>query len=715
MAYDIGPRVGIDGEAQFRKEIQQITENIKTLGSELKVVASAADAEGESIESLSKKNDILNRTISELEKRLSAQQDMLDKATQKFGEADTRTQKWQRTVNETESQLNKLRGEVRKNEQAMDDLASGADDAGDATEELGAAADKSSGRLDAMAVTVGNLAANAIQAAISAITDFIGALWNLDEATEEYRQSQGRLDTAFENAGFSAETAGEAYSGFYAILGDNDRATEAAQLLAQLAENEEDVANWTDIAAGVAGTFGDALPIESLIEAANETANVGEVTGVLADALNWIGISEEEFNTQLAACSTEAERNRLIMDTLTGAYDGASDAFWRNNEVLVETRRNQVGMNDALATLGGTIATLKNQLTNELSPALQGIVTAFSAILGGQEGAGVDLGVALQNLITSIGELAPDIMAAGGQILSNIGVGISTALPTLLEVGGQILSEITQGILDAIPDMVAQLPQIITEFISFISGKLPDILEQGTVMLNNFTSGLISAIPDFVAQLPELITEFVNFIASNLPQIAESGINILLNLIEGIISAIPELIASLPQIIEAIVTGIGNLLGSIVDVGKSIVEGIWQGIKNAASWLIGKITGWFNNIVGGVKKFLGIASPSKLFADEIGENMGLGIGEGFENSMGTVQREINRAMGGLLPDVSGNVSVTGSTASSGGVGSGAADFAGAISRALSGAVVYMDGRKVGQLITRQQNNTIRANGLVPTI
>ena len=715
MPYDIGPKIGIDGEAEFRKEIQNISENIKTLGSELKVVASAADAEGESIESLSKKNEILNRTISELEKRLSAQQDMLDKATQKFGEADTRTQKWQRTVNETESQLNKLRGEVRKNEQAMDDLASGADDAGDATEELGAAADKSRGRLDAMAVTVGNLAANAIQAAISAITDFIGALWNLDEATEEYRQSQGRLDTAFENAGFSAETAGEAYSGFYAILGDNDRATEAAQLLAQLAENEEDVANWTDIAAGVAGTFGDALPIESLIEAANETANVGEVTGVLADALNWIGISEEEFNTQLAACSTEAERNRLIMDTLTGAYDGASDAFWRNNEVLVETRRNQVGMNDALATLGGTIATLKNQLTNELSPALQGIVTAFSAILGGQEGAGIDLGVALQNLITSIGELAPDIMAAGGQILSNIGVGISTALPTLLEVGGQILSEITQGILDAIPDMVAQLPQIITEFISFISGKLPDILEQGTVMLNNFTSGLISAIPDFVAQLPELITEFVNFIASNLPQIAESGISILLNLIEGIISAIPELIASLPQIIGAIVTGIGNLLGSIVDVGKSIVEGIWQGIKNAASWLIGKITGWFNNIVGGVKKFLGIASPSKLFADEIGENMGLGIGEGFENSMGTVQREINRAMGGLLPDVSGNVSVTGSTASSGGVGSGAADFAGAISRALSGAAVYMDGRKVGQLITRQQNNTIRANGLVPTI
>lgn len=713
MPYDIGPKIGVDGEAEFRKQIQQITENIKTLGSELKVVASAADAEGESIQSLSQKNEILNKTISQLEDRLTAQRNMLDKATAKYGEADSRTQKWQRTVNATETELNNLRAQINKNNTAIDKMESATSEADNALDDLGNSADSASSKLSSMTVAMGNLIASGIQAAISAVGNLVSSLWNLDESTEEFRQAQGRLNTAFENAGYSAETAQQAYDGFYSVLGDTDRATEASQLLAQLAEDEQDVAKWTEIAAGVNGTFGDALPIESLIEAANETANVGEVTGVLADALNWIGISEEEFNTQLAACSTEAERNRLIMDTLTGAYDGASDAFWRNNEVLVETRRNQVGMNDALATLGGTIATLKNQLTNELSPALQGIVTAFSAILGGQEGAGIDLGVALQNLITSIGELAPDIMAAGGQILSNIGVGISTALPTLLEVGGQILGEITQGILDAIPDMVAQLPQIITEFISFISGKLPDILEQGTVMLNNFTSGLISAIPDFVAQLPELITEFINFIASNLPQIAESGISILLNLIEGIISAIPELIASLPQIIEAIVTGIGNLLGSIVDVGKSIVEGIWQGISNAASWLIGKITGWFNNIVGGVKKFLGIASPSRLFADEVGANMALGVGEGFDDEIGYVRRQIDRGMSSLIPDVSGSVSVSGSASAAG--AAGAVDISGALSRALNGVAVYMDGRKVGQLITRQQNNTIRANGLVPTI
>lgn len=715
MPYDIGPKIGIDGEAEFRKQIQQITENIKTLGSELKVVASAADAEGESIDSLSQKNEILTKTIGQLEDRLAAQRNMLDRATEKYGEADSRTQKWQRTVNATETELNQLRAQINKNNTAMDKLESGTRDADDAMDDLGSAAEGTGGKLSAMTVAMGNLIASGIQAAISAVGNLVSSLWNLDEATEEFRRAQGRLNTAFEAAGFSAEAAEEAYDGFYSVLGDTDTATEASQLLAQLAESEEDVARWTEIAAGVSGTFGDSLPIESLIEAANETAKVGEVTGTLADALNWVGISEDEFNEKLAECSSESERNRLIMETLSAQYDDAADAFRRNNAVLIEARENQAAMDRTLANLGSTIANIKNQLTNALGPALRGIVDAFNAILSGEEGGGANLGAALQQFFASIGELAPQVMEVGGQILSSIAQGIVTALPTLLTTAGQIITELANGIVNAIPNLVARLPEIITNFVNFISEQLPTILEEGTRLLNEFVTGIINAIPDFVARLPEMITAFVGFVTDNLPTILQSGVDILTNLIQGIIDTIPELVNHLPEIVNAIVNGIGDLMGSIIDIGENIVKGIWEGITNLAEWIREKVTGFFNSIVNGAKRLLGIASPSKLFADEIGENMGLGIGEGFENSMGTVQREINRAMGGLLPDVSGNVSVTGSAASSGGVGSGAADFAGAISRALSGAVVYMDGRKVGQLITRQQNNTIRANGLVPTI
>ena len=714
MPYDIGPKIGIDGEAEFRKQIQQITENIKTLGSELKVVASAADAEGESIDSLSQKNEILTKTIGQLEDRLTAQRNMLDRATEKYGEADSRTQKWQRTVNATETELNQLRAQINKNNTAMDKLESGTRDADDAMDDLGSAAESTGGKLSAMTVAMGNLIASGIQAAISAVGNLVSSLWNLDEATEEFRRAQGRLNTALEAAGFSAETAEEAYDGFYSILGDTDTATEASQLLAQLAENEEDVAKWTEIAAGVSGTFGDSLPIEGLIEAANETAKVGEVTGTLADALNWVGVSEDEFNEKLAACSDESERNRLIMETLSAQYDDAADAFRRNNAVLIEARENQAAMDRTLANLGSTIANIKNQLTNALGPALRGIVDAFNAILSGEEGGGASLGAALQQFFASIGELAPQVMEVGGQILSGIAQGIVAALPTLLTTGAQIIMQLASGILSAIPQMVSQLPEIISEFINYISGQFPAILQEGTELLNNFVDGIIGAIPDFVAKLPQVITAFVNFIVSNLPTILQSGVDILTNLVEGIISAIPQLVAALPQIIEAIVSGIGSLMGNILDVGRSIVEGIWQGITNAGSWLVGKITGWFDGVVGSVKRFLGINSPSRVFADQVGANMALGVGEGFADEMGVVERQLNRAMSGLAPSVSGSVSVSGSAAGGGSSGVGA-DIGAAVSRALNGAIVYMDGRKVGQLITRQQNNTIRANGLVPTI
>lgn len=733
MAYDLGPKIGIDGEAEFRKQIQQISENVKTLGSELKVVASAADLEGDSIESLSSKNEILNKTISELEKKLSAQQDMLQKATKEFGETDTKTQKWQRTVNATETELNKLRSQVSKNEKAMDELEKGTDDASDAMDDLGDAADNSGGKLDAMTVAMGNLISSGIQAAIDGVIDLASEIWNLDEATEEYRKAQGRLQTAFEAAGYSTETAQQAYTEFYKILGDTDTATEASQLLAQLAEREEDVATWTEIAAGVSGTFGDSLPIEGLIEAANETAKVGEVTGTLADALNWVGISEDEFNEKLAACSSESERNQLIMEALSGAYDEASDAFYRNNEVLVQARENQAAMDEVMGNLGATISNLKNSLMNELAPALTGVVNAFNGLLNNEEGAPEQFAASIQALVEQVTAMLPDLISAGTQLLTSLVTGIIQALPSLLaavpeivggfvttlasnfpqilQAGTDVLDQLTTGIEQGIPDMLSRIPEIVVQFLNYITEQLPTILDKGVELLNSMVDGILDAIPDMVAQLPQIITAFINFIADSLPDIVQAGIDILLNLLQGILNTIPELVANLPQIIEAIVNGIGALMGSIVDIGANIVRGIWQGIQSLASWIKNKVTGFFSGIVNGVKSFLGIASPSKVFA-EMGENMALGLGKGFDGEMGAVERSINRSMANLLPDVSSSVKVKGATASG---TSAASDITGAIANALSGAVVYMDGRKVGQLITRQQNNSIRANGLVPTM
>lgn len=227
---------------------------------------------------------------------------------------------------------------------------------------------------------VTDFAKKTIKFGAAAATGLAAGFLALDNATEEYRIAQGKLNTAYEAAGYSARAASTAYGEFYKILGDTDTATEASQLLAKLTRSEQDVTSWTRIAAGVSGTFGDSLPIEGLIESSNETAKTAKVTGVLADALNWVGIREDNFNAKLARCSDEGERNRLLMDTLTASYEGAADAFYRNNQELVRARANQAAMNTVTAKMGSAAQTAKNWIWQLLGAQEDGSLRAGSAL-----------------------------------------------------------------------------------------------------------------------------------------------------------------------------------------------------------------------------------------------------------------------------------------------------------------------------------------------
>lgn len=513
--------------------------------------------------------------------------------------------------------------------------------------------------------SAGKVAAAGIGAVTAAAGAAVGGLLALEQSTEEYRIAQGKLNTAYEAAGYSAEAAQEAYKGFYEILGDTDTATEASQLLAKLAQSEEDVAKWTNIAAGVNGTFGDSLPIEGLIEASNETAKVGTVTGVLADALNWAGISEDEFNSKLAAAGSESERNQLIMETLAGTYDEASDAFYRNNEAIVAARDSQIMMDQALSTLGKTVSDVKNRLMSEFVPELANVATAFSGMLSGTEGADEQFATAVGELVnTAVSKLPeflsmgvqiltalasgivqsiPTVVAAIPQIVAEIGAALAELLPQVLDMGIQLLDQLVTGIETGLPDMVARLPQIIDEFLTFITDSLPQILDKGVEMLNSLANGIIDSIPIFVSNLPKIITSFVNFIAENLPKIVEAGISIIGNLIIGLLKAIPDLVASLPQIMNAIIDGFYALMGSVADIGVDIVKGIWNGIKSMAGWIGDQVAGFFGGLIDGAKNLLGIHSPSTVFAD-MGKNMALGLGEGWDSEFSQIKGDIEGGM-----------------------------------------------------------------------
>ena len=401
----------------------------------------------------------------------------------------------------------------------------------------------------------------------------------MDSATEDYRIAQGKLNTAYEAAGYSAETAATAYNEFYQILGDTDTATEASQLLSKLVQNEQDVTKWTRVAAGVSGTFGDSLPIEGLIEATNETAKVGKVTGVLADALNWVGISEDKMNERLERTSSEAERNRILLETLTGSYDDAADAFYRNNEQLVQARKNQAALSAMTAKLGNASAIAKNSLMRLFGVQEDGSIRAGSALAWLNDRA--------ESVLAKFQEWSQD--------------GTMDALAQKLDQGlaraGEMAGNAFQWVLDhgdTIKRWVVGLGTALAlvKVAQFASGVMNAIK---TVKLFASTVGAIVAANPVVLAIVAAIAA-ISLLVANWDKVKAKAGELwdgIKTVFGGIKDSIVGAFNSAKEAVGSFFSWIGDKLSALDGAIESVpvIGSIYRGIKGAGSWVIDKVTG----------------------------------------------------------------------------------------------------------------------------
>lgn len=497
------------------------------------------------------------------------------------------------------------------------------DEASDKVESIGS-------KLKTGLATAGKVGAAGIGLVTTAASAAVGGLLALESASEEYRVAQGKLNAAFQAAGLSSESAREAYTGFYEILGDTDTATEASQLLAKLVQNESDIVDWTYIAAGVYGTFGDSLPIEGLIEASNETAKVGEVTGVLADALNWAGISEDDFNAALSECTSEAERNQLITETLYKTYEDATSAFYQNNQALYKARDAQILLDETMATLGETVSQVKTNLLREFMPSLAQVASGFTGMVTGVSGAEQQFSQGIGNLITSAVAM----------------------LPQFLDFGVQILSSVASGIVDNLPVLISAVPQVITSLVTAVQDLWPTIVDAGGQILVQVGNGIVEAIPDMLEKLPDVIVSLLEFFTDNFPKIITTGAEMLGQLLGGIIGAIPTIALKLPEVIVAIVQALETGWDSLKEAGKYLLEGLWAGISDKVQWLKDKVSGVVDTIKGWFTGSDGFDehSPSRWSRQVfryIMDGGALGLDDGLGNVMNTIESAGNTIKNGL--------------------------------------------------------------------
>ena len=389
-----GLTIKIGGDtSELLDALKDVEDRGKSLSGELRDINKLLKLDPKNTELLAQKQRVLSESIETTEKKLATLKEAEKKAQEQFEKGEISEEQYralQREIIATERKLDQFKDAAKDTAAEQKRLANASKDAGDAMDEQAEKTDDADDAAEDLDDSAGALAAGGLAAMAAAATAAITAIVALAEETREYRNEMAKLDVAFKDNGFTAAAATKTYEELQSVLGETEQAVEAANNIAALAKSEDDLAKWTEIATGVYAKFGASLPIEGLAEAANETMRVGQITGPLADALNWaaaegetFGVkmkkatkaneewnkavsaatsAEDFFNLALQECSTEQERQQLITETLTGLYSNAAVQFRETNKEVIASNKATEKWNKATAKVGKTVEPVMTDL-----------------------------------------------------------------------------------------------------------------------------------------------------------------------------------------------------------------------------------------------------------------------------------------------------------------------------------------------------------------
>lgn len=461
------------------------------------------------------------------------------------------------------------------------------------------------------------------------------ALIALGGSTAEYRAEQSKLKTAFEAAGSTADTAKETYNDLFRVLGDSGQATEAAGHLAKLTTEEEALAEWTNICQGVYATFGDSIPIEGLTEAANETAKTGALTGSLADALNWAGISEDAFSESLAACNTEAEREALIRETLSGLYSDAAAKYEENNAQVLAQNEAQAKLQDTMAKLGEAVAPLITMFTSLAADALGAVIPYIQQLAENYMPVLKELlegvGAALSNTITWIKEHST-LLAVIGTVLGIIVTAIGAYNAVAAVKAAMAALEVTSvwGLVAAYAAQAAAMLVAIAPYVLIVAAiaaviaiivvcvkhwdEIKAAVSKAWDSIKEKTKAAVDAVVNWfnqmkekaqqkIEQLKQKATEVFESIKSNISSKIQAAKDIALSIFDGIKDGIQNRINTAKSIISNVLTAIRAVFSGDFGAAKDAVLRIFDSIKDGIKTKIDNAKNTVKNVIDAIKGF----------------------------------------------------------------------------------------------------------------
>lgn len=416
------------------------------------------------------------------------------------------------------------------------------------------------------------------------------------------------------------------------------------------------------------------------------SGSINSMQGALKNLITGFGRADADMDK---LCKDVVDAFKSVLKNITPVIQNIVKALPSVAGALVSA------IGELLPVLLQTITSLFTEVLNTIvrllpsliPAAVQAIMTIVNALI---ENLPLIIEAAVQliaTLVQGIGDALPTLIPAAVAAIVTIVQGLIENLPMILDAALQLIEGLVEGLLEALPVLIDALPEIILAIVDFLLDSIPEIIDAGIKLLTSLVNALPTIIAKIVEAIPKIIDGIIKAVINAIPQIIQAGIKLLVALIQAlpeiittIVKAIPEIVSGIvdafignidkiiqagvdlfialienlptiiaeivkavPKIVTGIFDAIVGLTGKMAEAGESLLKGLWNGIKGTANWLWNKVKGWANGLLKNIKGLLGIHSPSTVFAG-IGENMGLGLGEGFVDAMSDVEKEMQNAI-----------------------------------------------------------------------
>ena len=462
-----------------------------------------------------------------------------------------------------------------------------------------------------------------------------------------------------------------------------------------------------------AAVLAGAGPVISLFgsQIGNVQTAVEGFSGITTGVLSELGNLPKGFKS-----ATKSATN--FQKDFTGSLKGLGSAITGPFQVLTPKLSTTVGkigkvvsgvpgkIGGAVGKIGSAIASKIPRITSAFS--LLGDTAGYLGAWGGQVGSALQgvlgtvagfipsfvgvmnfgavaavvvagLGLVYSQFGTQIDQILLLAQTKGPEIISNFGAGITAALPGLISSGATLILGLMNAITANLPSLIsvgasiiatlvsslgAQLPQLIPAAVQMILtlvesliSNLPQLITSGLQLMEGLAQGIANAIPQVAAKAPVITGKLASTIITNLPKIIQTGVKIITQLAVGLVQGIPALLGKIPSMISQIKNAFTSVnWGS---VGINIISGIASGISSAVGSLISAATSAASSALDAIKSKLGIHSPSRVFRDQVGKMMALGMGIGFEKNIpvGSMSAGVKKAVQSLQKSVQLSTSV----------------------------------------------------------